>query len=116
MEKMMVLRRLPGQPTACLKLVILTGLILTLVPYSLPVRAAAPTPPPTQPATQGTIVFVDDETGLPQILTMEPDGGTSASALTNRLPSDHGPANLSPGESPDAQKSAFVSGAKASTA
>jgi len=49
------------------------------------------------------------------MLVMQPDGGTSASALTNGLASDHGPANISPVWSPDAQEIAFVSCAKDGT-
>ena len=83
------------------------ALLASLVLISGSVAAAQSTPAAT-PNLGGTIVFVSDDTGTPQILTMEPTGGSSVSALTNGKAPDRGPANHSPVFSPDGKQIAFV--------
>src|SRR5579859_63104 len=99
-----------GRAPHFLRIVVL-GIVCTSVAVAWPARAAAPT---VTPVGQGTIVFVSDDTGLPMIMSMEPDGGTSANALTNGLAPDRGPDSYAPIWSPDSSQIAFSACSKGS--
>jgi Tol biopolymer transport system component len=99
------------------RVMLATWIVIAAIAASVPAAvsgAAAPTATAT-PISQGFIAFVSDDTGLPQILTLEPDGGSSVSALTNGKAPSRGPNNSSPVWSPDGQLLAFINCAKDST-